>query len=163
MMLSMFEPMASAIHSLHEPPGTSGPDAHLMFTACDSTTQVQCSQRRRENVERVVPSTVQYEAGESLPVNPDDFAHAIAIVESGDNPNAPLGDHGRALGRYQMHPDFMWDWCKRLNIHPELNETWDSFQYRLILRHYSFYSGQGLTDVQCAMSFHEGHLCRERP
>lgn len=33
-----------------------------------------------------------------------EFAHAIAIVESSDRSNPPLGDDGRALGRYQMHP-----------------------------------------------------------
>lgn len=43
MMLSMFEPMASAIHTPHQPPGTSGPDAHLALSACDSNIQVQCS------------------------------------------------------------------------------------------------------------------------
>lgn len=94
-------------------------------------------------------------------MSPQQFAHAIAIVESNDNPNAPLGDAGRALGRWQWHPDAVWGWAVRLSVVPTLNETWDSFLYRLLLRHYVFHSQQGLTDVQCAMAFHEGHIVKE--
>lgn len=40
----------------------------------------------------------------------DKFVNAIAHVESSDNPNVPLGDHGRAAGRFQQHPFFTYQW-----------------------------------------------------
>jgi len=40
----------------------------------------------------------------------DKFVHAIALVESSDNPNIHLGDNGRAAGRFQQHPYFTYQW-----------------------------------------------------
>ena len=94
-------------------------------------------------------------------MTPDQFTYALGIVESSNNPNAPLGDAGRALGRYQCHPDFVWQWAHRLGLAPQLNETWDSFLTRLVVAFYNFHAPQNLTDVQIAMTFHEGHITRE--
>lgn len=89
-------------------------------------------------------------------MTPANFAHAIAIVESNDNPNAPLGDAGRALGRYQVHPDWVWTQCRRFTLAPFLNETWDAFIVRLVQAFYVGYSGT-MPDVEVAMYFHLGH------
>lgn len=89
-------------------------------------------------------------------VNAAQFAHTIAVIESNDNPNAPLGDAGRALGRYQVHPDWVWTQCRRLVTAPILNETWDSFIVRLVEGFYQLYS-PAMPDVEVAMFFHLGH------
>jgi hypothetical protein len=94
-------------------------------------------------------------------VTPQEFAHAIAIVESGDRSNPPMGDDGRARGRYQMHPDFYEEWKLNLNIHAQLSETWDSLDTRIVQGYFTFRTGQGLTPVQAAVSYHRGHICRE--
>lgn len=44
------------------------------------------------------------------PTKEDKFVHAIAEIESSDNPNTSLGDHGRAAGRWQQHPFFTFQW-----------------------------------------------------
>jgi hypothetical protein len=49
------------------------------------------------------------------------FEKALALVESNDNPEA-WGDHGQAMGRWQVHPAIVWEYG------PEsvpLNATWD--------------------------------------
>ena len=90
-----------------------------------------------------------------------EFAHAIAIIESGDRSNPPMGDDGRARGRYQVHPDFYEEWMTRLNLHAQLGETWDGLDSRIVQGYFTFRTGMGLTPVQAAVSYHRGHICRE--
>lgn len=94
-------------------------------------------------------------------MTPAEFAHVIALVESSDRSNPPLGDDGRAVGRYQMHPDWVWQWAGTLRIVPMLNETWDAFFTRLVQGYFAKRTEQGLTAVQAAVSYHRGHICRE--
>lgn len=94
-------------------------------------------------------------------MTPQTFAKSIAIVESGDRSFPPPGDGGRAMGRYQMHPDFVFEWSSRLRIIPFLMETWDAYFTRLVQGYFIFRMGQALTAVQAAVSFHVGHLCHE--
>ena len=94
-------------------------------------------------------------------MTPSNFATAIAIVESGNRSNPPMGDDGRAIGRYQMHPDWVMEWAVRLKLFPLLGETWDSFFTRLIQGYYTYHIGQGLTALEAAVSFHVGHICHE--
>ena len=72
-----------------------------------------------------------------------------------------MGDSGQAFGRYQMHPSWVFEWAKRLNIYPTVSETWDNYFTRLIQAYFTFRMGQGLTAIQAAVSFHRGHICRE--
>lgn len=94
-------------------------------------------------------------------MTPQQFAQIIAIIESGNISNPPLGDGGRAIGKYQMHPDFVFGWATRLGKLPMLGETWDSFFSRLIQGYYAFRVAGGYTPIQIAMSFHRGHPMRE--
>jgi hypothetical protein len=89
-------------------------------------------------------------------MNTQDFLWCLGKTESKDNPNAPLGDHGRALGRFQVHPDWVDTQEKRFGIRPALNETWDSFATRLVIAFFEHYS-QSMTDIEVAMYFHMGH------
>ncbi len=86
----------------------------------------------------------------------EQFLTCLAKTESNDNPNAPLGDHGRALGRFQTHPDWVWTQCKRFGIQPTLNETWDSFITRLVIAFFEHYI-QTMDEMEVAMYFHLGH------
>jgi hypothetical protein len=90
-------------------------------------------------------------------MTPRQFSHALAIVESTDNPNTPKGDGGRADGRWQIHPDEMWTWAHRLALAPQLGETWDSFVERIVEGFYSFHTAQ-LAPIEVAMTWHIGHV-----
>ena len=85
------------------------------------------------------------------------FVRALALTESSDNPNAPLGDHGCAQGRWQAHPDWVDTWSKHYNIWARVNESWDSRIQRLVEAfaddHLRLY-----LPVEVAMYFHLGHL-----
>lgn len=91
-------------------------------------------------------------------MTPQQFSTALGLTESNGNPNSPLGDHGRALGRFQVHPDWVFDWSNRLGIVPKLSETWDSFVERMVQAFYTHHVGGTLSDVEIAMAFHIGHL-----
>lgn len=89
-------------------------------------------------------------------MTPAEFTHALAMTESTDNPEA-WGDHGHAVGRYQVHPDWLWGWAKHFSVEPLLMETWDSFIARVIGRFFVWHQSE-LKPVEIAMKFHLGHL-----
>ena len=93
-------------------------------------------------------------------MTPDQFTYALAIVESQNNPNSPLGDGGRAAGRWQIHPDFLWTWAHHYGLAPKLGEIWDSFFCRVVQAFYLDHV-TSLTPVECAMYFHRGHVVHE--
>ena len=95
------------------------------------------------------------------PATVDSFLHALALTESDDNPNAPLGDHGRALGRWQVHPDWLDEWSTHYRLTPVLSETWDSYIARVVGSFYCDHAPRGFSDVQVAMHFHLGHPALE--
>lgn len=94
-------------------------------------------------------------------MTPVNFAAAIAVVESSNRSNPPLSDGGRARGRYGLHPDFFDEWRGKLNLSAELSETWDSWDGRIVMGYFTVRTGQGLTAIQAAVSFHVGHIVRE--
>ena len=95
-------------------------------------------------------------AGSEVAMNTKDFLFCLGKTESNDDPDIHLGDGGRALGRFQVHPDWVWTQCRRFGIQPALNETWDSFVTRLVTAFFDFYGGQ-MQDIEVAMYFHLGH------
>ena len=99
------------------------------------------------------------QADESAPTV-EEIARALAIVESNDNSNVPLGDGGRALGRWQVHPDRLFDEAKRFELTPHLGETWDSFVGR-VLRAMIAHELQNWTPIEVAMFWHLGHRLHE--
>lgn len=79
------------------------------------------------------------------------WAHALAIVESENTLNPPLGDDGQAAFRWQMHPSFFAQWYR-----PAVGsaDTWDAACHAAL---YSFWmTAQKLLcgDVQAAVGFH---------
>jgi hypothetical protein len=91
------------------------------------------------------------------PAAVDNFLHKLALTESTDNPDAPLGDDGRALGRYQVHPDWLDCWSKHYQLPCALSETWDSWVARIVGAFYRDHSARGYSDVEVAMYYHLGH------
>lgn len=81
------------------------------------------------------------------------WRHALALVESGDDPNGSFGDAGQALGRWQMHPAFVWQWG------PDevgLSETWDQVCAAALLAFYTARSKESQSALYLAMEFHLG-------
>jgi len=83
------------------------------------------------------------------------FLDAIAQVESSDNPEA-WGDGGRAMGRYQVHPDRLWSEAKRWRLEPKLGETWDQFVARVLTAMFEA-NAVAFQPEEIAMYWHEGH------
>jgi hypothetical protein len=85
----------------------------------------------------------------------DQIDSAIGWVESRNDPPA-LPDGGRALGRWQVHPDRLWSEAHAFKLSPALGETWDSFVDR-VLRAMITYHAQHNTPLEIAMYWHLGH------
>lgn len=86
----------------------------------------------------------------------DQFLKALAVVESSDDPEA-WGDGGRAMGRWQVHPDRLWSELHRNTITPQLEETWDQLTSRVLRSIWSKYRFD-LEPAQIAMYWHLGHF-----
>jgi hypothetical protein len=85
----------------------------------------------------------------------DQFLKALAMVESSDDPEA-WGDAGRAMGRWQVHPDRLWSEARRYGLQPLLGETWDQFVARCLRARWQEESPTyGPTTI--AMFWHLGH------
>lgn len=80
-----------------------------------------------------------------------DFAHALALTESDDDPNAPLGDGGRAAGRWQQHPTFYERWAPKIPYGTE--PTWDARFEAALLAFYDQAVAHDIDDVDAACGF----------
>lgn len=89
-------------------------------------------------------------------ITSEQFASVLAEVESRGNWQA-WGDEGRAMGRWQVHPDWLWGWSKRYQLQPVLDETWDSFVMRVVVAFARDHLLSGMSPVSVAMYFHLGH------
>jgi len=89
----------------------------------------------------------------------DQILAALAEVESSNNPEA-WGDGGRAMGRWQVHPDRLWYEAGRYGLTPFLGETWDAFVARVLWAMVDDRLGPSLTAVEVAMYWHLGHVCQ---
>lgn len=91
----------------------------------------------------------------------DQFLKALAMVESSDDPEA-WGDAGRAMGRWQVHPDRLWSEMHANTITPKLGETWDQLVARVLramwLSHISGFSAD-----EIAQYWHLGHFPANYP
>lgn len=97
-------------------------------------------------------------------MNTNDFLLCLARTESDDTNIVTMdgkeyvlmGDAGRALARFQCHPDWIHTQEVRFGIQPELNETWDSFITRLVTKFFEHHVAT-MQDIEVAMYFHLGH------
>jgi hypothetical protein len=85
----------------------------------------------------------------------DRFVRALALTESGDNPEA-WGDHGKAFGRWQWHIATLLDWLRehQLEYHAgmtvdELGELAVRSFFRAVLA-----AAAAARDETIAMCFH---------
>jgi hypothetical protein len=72
----------------------------------------------------------------------DRLLDAIAVVESRDNP-AAVGDHGRAVGVYQIHRFYWADGTELLGVTWKYREARDPQKARQVVRAYLSYYGRG--------------------
>ena len=85
----------------------------------------------------------------------DQFLVALGMVESNNQPFA-WGDGGRAMGRWQVHPDRLFSEMESHKIEPKLGETWDALQGRVVRAIAEMYlPDEDATSV--AMYWHLGH------
>jgi hypothetical protein len=85
----------------------------------------------------------------------DQIIKALALIESNAN-WAAWGDGGRAMGRWQVHPDRLWFEARRFDLEPKLGETWDSFVAR-VLQAIVHVAMQTQLPLNIAMYWHLGH------
>lgn len=77
---------------------------------------------------------------------------ALAMTESQNNPHA-WGDEGLAVGRWQMHPAFVWDFG------PDdvtVRESWDALFMSTLLNFFTERGPVVKDPVRLAMEFHLG-------
>ncbi len=79
----------------------------------------------------------------------DRLLDAIALVESRDNPGA-VGDHGRALGVYQIHRSYWAEGTEILGVTWKYREARDPQKARQVVRAYLSYYGRGKTLLDMA-------------
>ncbi|MCL5280872.1 MAG: transglycosylase SLT domain-containing protein [Planctomycetes bacterium] len=72
----------------------------------------------------------------------DRLLDAIAVVESRDNPGA-VGDHGRALGVYQIHRSYWAEGTGLLGVTWKYGDARDPQKARQVVRAYLSYYGRG--------------------
>ena len=88
----------------------------------------------------------------------DQFLEALGAVESSNNPQA-WGDDGRAMGRWQVHPDRVWSESRLCRVAPVLGESWNGWIGRILAVIF-----KGLYPVESpvaiAMYWHLGHFSK---
>jgi len=67
---------------------------------------------------------------------------AIAVVESGGDPNA-IGDAGKALGMYQIHEAYWMDGARLLGVNWPYEDASDPQKSRAVVRAYLMHYQQG--------------------
>ena len=94
-------------------------------------------------------------------MTPQQFTKALGLTES-QGKIEQWGDdtHGTkpplAMGRFQIHPAWLWDHTRTEEAKPADLESWDSWIERLITAFYRKYH-VALPDDILAMWFHLGH------
>lgn len=83
----------------------------------------------------------------------EQWSTALAYTESNNNPNAPLGDDGRAIGRWQMHLPFLYTWLTSYQWRGEI--TVDK-RCELALRNfYNAAAKKDIDDIDAACGFNK--------
>lgn len=99
-------------------------------------------------------------------MTPEQFTQILGLTESGGKVEA-WGDDTKgtkpplAMGRFQIHPVWLWDHTRTRDAMPAMLESWDTWIARLIGAFYARYS-EAITAVRLAMWFHLGHLTVDR-
>jgi len=92
----------------------------------------------------------------------DRLLDAIAVVESRDNPGA-MGDHGRAVGVYQIHRSYWAEGTEILGVTWKYADARDPQKARQVVRAYLCYYGRGKTLLEMARIHNGGPRGHEKP
>lgn len=91
----------------------------------------------------------------------DRLLDAIAMVESRDNPGA-VGDHGRAVGAYQIHRSYWAEGTELLGVTWKYREARDPQKARQVVRAYLSYYGRSKTLLDIARIHNGGPRGHEK-
>lgn len=90
-----------------------------------------------------------------------DVVHALAIVESSENPSA-IGDHGRAFGLLQQHPAFFYQYYGKVAaFRAEVSDTWIVAQIKCAASFFELYDHLGFDLV--VQAYNQGVAVFSRP
>jgi len=107
----------------------------------------------------LLPSGESAHAGEKDPI--DRLLDAIAQVESRSDPNA-VGDHGRALGVYQIHRRYWQDGTRILGTDWPYKDAADPVKARQVVRAYLRHYGRDLSLIDMARIHNGGPAGHKR-
>jgi len=92
-------------------------------------------------------------------MNPEQFCDVLAVTESKSIKTA-WGDGLCAMGEFQAHPAWAWEFAHRYKVEPTLNGTWNDW-IAAIVRPFFVEFCQYESPIEIAMRYHKGHECHE--
>ena len=90
-------------------------------------------------------------------MTPEQFRDVLAACESNSVKTA-WGDNLCAMGEFQAHPAWAWQFAHRYNIFPTLNGTWNDWISRILRPFFLEYAAIDRS-IEIAMRYHRGHRC----
>jgi len=90
-------------------------------------------------------------------ITAQEFLNILGHTES-DGLTDRWGNDGRAMGRFQVHPSWVWQYAHRYQVVPRLDVTWDQWVAQLVGLFFDEYS-RSSRPIEVAMHFHRGHVC----
>jgi len=92
-------------------------------------------------------------------MTPARFRDVLAATESRTVQTA-WGDNLCAMGEFQAHPAWAWEFAHRYKVEPTLNGTWNDWIAAILTPFFRVHSVVE-TPIQVAMRYHKGHECHE--
>ena len=92
-------------------------------------------------------------------MTPARFIDVLAVTESDSNDTA-WGDNMCAMGEFQAHPAWAWQFARRYNEPPTLSDTWNHWIEAILIPFFVEYSAVE-SPIEVAMRYHKGHECHE--
>ena len=87
------------------------------------------------------------------------FLAVLAATESNTEKTA-WGDNLCAMGAYQAHPAWAWEFAHRYKVVPTLNGTWDDWIAAILIQFFVEFCKYDYP-IEIAMRYHKGHECHE--
>jgi len=92
-------------------------------------------------------------------MTPEQFRDVLAACES-KSVKTEWGDNLCAMGEFQAHPAWAWQFAHRYKVEPTLYGTWNDWIAAILIYFFFEYSGIE-SPIEVAMRYHKGHECHE--
>jgi len=92
-------------------------------------------------------------------MTPAQFCDVLAATESSTVLTA-WGDNLCAMGEFQAHPAWAWQFANRYAETPTLSDTWNQWIEAILIPFFVEYSAVE-SPIEVAMRYHKGHECHE--